>query len=138
MPQSPTVVDVYTYKIERLQTSVDRDYVKEILSLMWVSRAGVSAVELVAMVGIPQEEFDTLHLALGLCPDGFCQYERTIKYRKRHYCGSARARLKPRLGQMDSLSTGPGCWISSTRCCERRCKRCSCSTNPLRRRRGRS
>ena len=59
---------MYTYKIDRLQQTCDREYVKDILSLMWVSRAGVSSDELISMVGIPQEEFKSLHLALGAGP----------------------------------------------------------------------
>ena len=56
-----------TYKIDRLQQQVDVEQVKEVLSFMWVSRAGVSAEELIALVGMPQDEFDRIHGAL----DGF-------------------------------------------------------------------
>ena len=63
----PSVVDVYTYKIDRLQQAVDVEQVRETLSFMWASRAGVSAEELQALVGVPAEEWDRMHIAL----DGF-------------------------------------------------------------------
>ena len=64
----PTVVDVYTYKIDRLRESVDDDdQVAEVLSFMWVSRAGVSAEELQALVGMKGDDFERMFRAL----DGF-------------------------------------------------------------------
>ena len=63
----PSVVDVYTYKIDRLQQAVDVDQVTEVLSFMWVSRAGVSAEELQGLVGMKDDEFSIMHVAL----DGF-------------------------------------------------------------------
>ena len=105
----PSVVDVYTYKIDRLQQAVvretpsfwrhlilkndhftqtgsgqtsgkhskrddacvfflqDVDQVTEVLSFMWVSRAGVSAEELQGLVGMKSDDFERMHFAL----DGF-------------------------------------------------------------------
>lgn len=59
----PSVVDVYTYKIDRLQQAVDVDQVTEVLSFMWVSRAGVSAEELQGLVGMQHDEFESLHVS---------------------------------------------------------------------------
>ena len=63
--QSPDVVDVYTYKIDRMQANVDENYVKDILSFMWVSRAGLATDELVALIGVPKQTFDEIKEALG-------------------------------------------------------------------------
>ena len=66
----PQVVDVYTYKIDRVQQQIsDGDVIKQVLSLMWVSRSGLTADELMALVGgsLGKEEFEHVHSAL----DGF-------------------------------------------------------------------
>jgi nephrocystin-3 len=64
----PSVVDVYTYKIDRLRQAVDDvDQVTEVLCFMWVSRAGVSAEDLQTLVGMKGDDFERMHFAL----DGF-------------------------------------------------------------------
>lgn len=63
----PSVVDVYTYKIDRLRQAVDVDQAREILSFMWVSRAGVAAEDLQSLIGIKGTDFERMQTAL----DGF-------------------------------------------------------------------
>jgi tetratricopeptide (TPR) repeat protein len=62
-----SVVEVYTYKLQRLREQVDDTTVKDILSYMWVSRSGLAADELVALVGVPWQTFSLIKEAM----DGF-------------------------------------------------------------------
>ena len=58
--QLQDVVDVYTNKIDRLQEAVDENYVKDILSFLWVSRGGLATDELVALIGVPWQTFNEI------------------------------------------------------------------------------